>query len=117
MADATPPPYTAINPAEISVFFEGGRYVFRTDETVPIYSYDKDSAGKSNCDATCARTWLPVAAPTPGKVLGDWTAIERPDKTCQWAYKGKPVYTYVHDAPGQIKGDGAEGGLWHIVNP
>jgi predicted lipoprotein with Yx(FWY)xxD motif len=35
-----------------------------------------------------------------------------------WAYKGKPVYTYVNDkAPGDTNGDGANGGTWHIAKP
>jgi predicted lipoprotein with Yx(FWY)xxD motif len=116
MAAPQPPPYTAPNPAEISVFFEGGRYVFRNDDTLPIYTYDKDEPGKSHCEAACATAWPPVIAPASATTVGDWSAIERPDKTKQWAYKGKPVYTYSRDEPGQIRGDGVQGS-WHILNP
>jgi predicted lipoprotein with Yx(FWY)xxD motif len=49
-------------------------------------------------------------------VIGDWTAIERADQIWQWAYKGKPVYTYSLDQPGKIRGDGVAG-LWHVLNP
>jgi predicted lipoprotein with Yx(FWY)xxD motif len=117
MADTAPPPYTAPVPVEISVFFETGRYVFRTDDSLVIYSYDKDVPGKSNCDATCAKTWLPVAGPIGAKTIGEWTTIERPGKTWQWTYRGKPVYTYARDPVGKATGDGAEGGLWHVVYP
>jgi predicted lipoprotein with Yx(FWY)xxD motif len=115
MSEAQPPPYTAPNPVEISVFFEGGRYVFRNDDAA-IYSFDKDTPGKSNCDSTCTRIWPPVAAPDTATTVGDWTAILRDNKTRQWAYKGKPVYTYGYDQPGKAKGDGIDG-LWHVVNP
>jgi predicted lipoprotein with Yx(FWY)xxD motif len=107
------PPQT---PVEISVYIEGGRFVFRTDEPLAIYTYDKDAPGKSNCDGDCSKAWLPVKAPTIGKVVGDWTAIERSDKSAQWAYKGKPVYTYALDQPGKAAGDGVAG-LWHVLNP
>ena len=32
---------------------------------------------------------------------GDWTVITRDDGSKQWAYKGKPLYTYRVDAPGK----------------
>jgi predicted lipoprotein with Yx(FWY)xxD motif len=116
MADPTPLPYTAPNPAEISVLLEGGRYVFRTDEVLPVYTYDRDHSGQSSCEALCAQTWRPLAAPASATIVGDWTAIERSDHSRQWAYKGKPVYTYVKDRPGIISGDGIDG-LWHVLSP
>ncbi|MEP7244984.1 MAG: hypothetical protein ABI885_15065, partial [Gammaproteobacteria bacterium] len=67
-------------------------------------------------DAVCAMTWPPVTAPSTASTVGHWKAIERTDKSRQWAYKGKPVYTYARDRPGQITGDGVDG-LWHVVNP
>ncbi len=34
----------------------------------------------------------------------------------QWAFKGLPVYYYVKDMkPGDATGEGAGGGLWHVV--
>lgn len=105
-----------LTPVEISVFSQGGRYVFRTDDARPIYSYDKDGRDESNCDAACAMTWQPVMAPSTATTVGDWKAIERDDKSRQWAYKSKPVYTYAGDQPGQITGDGVDG-QWHVVHP
>ena len=105
-----------ITPVEISVFIQAGRYVFNTDDSRPIYSFDNDRREESNCEAVCAMTWQPVTAPSTATMVGDWKAIERTDKSKQWAYKGKPVYTYARDRPGQITGDGVDG-LWHVVKP
>ena len=39
------------------------------------------------------------------------------DQTSQWAYKGKPVYTYKDDKKtGDKTGDG-KGGAWHVIKP
>jgi predicted lipoprotein with Yx(FWY)xxD motif len=46
--------------------------------------------------------------------VGDWSVIvSGDDETRQWAYKGKPLYTYTGDVnPGDALGDGVEG-VWH----
>ncbi len=59
----------------------------------------------------------PVAAPQDAHQIGDWTPIRRPDGTLQWAYKGKPVYTFSGDtAAGQTHGAGV-GGVWRLLVP
>jgi predicted lipoprotein with Yx(FWY)xxD motif len=36
----------------------------------------------------------------------------------QWAYKGKPLYTFAKDTkPGDTTGDGFLNGAWHIAKP
>jgi predicted lipoprotein with Yx(FWY)xxD motif len=51
-----------------------------------------------------------MAAPT-----GDWSVIRRGDGTPQWAYKGRPLYTFIKDTKaGDTNGDGV-GGHWHVV--
>lgn len=115
MPDPTRDP-APVTPVEISVFIEAGRYVFRTDDSLPIYSFDEDGRHESRCYATCAITWRPVLAPSTANTVGDWTVIERTDHSRQWSYKGKPVYTYARDRPGELTGDGVDG-LWHVVTP
>lgn len=68
----------------------------------PLYTFANDrTPGKSACNGQCAAAWPPLAA-APGAVSeGDWTVITRDDGSKQWAYKGKPLYTYRADAPGQ----------------
>ena len=59
----------------------------------------------------CAQIWPPFLAPADAKPVGAWSVIGREGGASQWAYKGKPLYTYVQDAqPGEINGmDGASG--------
>ena len=82
-----------------------------------LYVYEKDSRGKSNCNAGCDSAWPPLIVTTPGSStrVGDWTIIVRDDGRKQWAYKGQPVYMRFHD----IKGDGeniARAGF-HVLRP
>jgi predicted lipoprotein with Yx(FWY)xxD motif len=82
-----------------------------------LYSFDKDSGGKSACNGPCAANWPPLAA-TSGAAMGDWSMITRDDGSKQWAYKGKPLYVFAKDAkPGDTKGNGVLNGAWHIATP
>jgi predicted lipoprotein with Yx(FWY)xxD motif len=43
------------------------------------------------------------------------TLVARKDGPKQWAFDGKPLYTFVQDKkPGQVKGDGFNN-VWHVV--
>jgi predicted lipoprotein with Yx(FWY)xxD motif len=92
--------------------------VFADARGMTLYIFDRDTnPGVSTCVGACARLWHPAAAPaTATKALGDWTVIvSAADETRQWAYKGKPLYTYAHDtAPGDALGDGVDG-TWHMA--
>jgi predicted lipoprotein with Yx(FWY)xxD motif len=80
-----------------------------------LYTFDKDSGGKSACDGECATKWPPFKAATDAVAEGEWTLVERTDGSMMWAYKGKPLYTYEGDKkPGEVTGDGM-GGVWHIA--
>ena len=115
--DRLRPEDAPVTPEQISIFIERGHFVFRTGNSLAIYFSDKDEAGKSNCNAACAAMWPPVATTRANTtVVGDWTVIDRADKSRQWAYKGKPVYTFAHDEAGQIKGEAAQPG-WHVLKP
>jgi predicted lipoprotein with Yx(FWY)xxD motif len=109
---AASPPST---PPEISVFQEDGAYVFRTSDGLAIYSAASDHKGRSSCFGACARTWPPVLAPRDAAPVADWTPIARGGAR-QWAYKGKPVYTYFRDHGPAANGDGI-GGVWRQVKP
>lgn len=103
-------------PEQVSVFKEGDAYVFRTDDGMPLYTFDKDGALKSNCSGQCADAWPPVQAPDDSRPVGDWKPIERDDGSWQWTFRKQPVYTFVKDEPGKPQGDGL-GGVWHVVKP
>ncbi|MCE4226810.1 hypothetical protein HCU64_24015 [Methylobacterium sp. C25] len=83
-----------------------------------LYTFDKDSAGKSACNGPCATNWPPLAAPAGATPSGSWSVVTRDDGSKQWAYKDKPLYTWTKDTkPGDITGDGFLNGAWHVVQP
>ena len=79
-----------------------------------LYSFDKDVAGKSNCNDKCAVEWPPLKAAADSKAAGDWTIVARDDGSKMWAFKGQPLYTFVDDKKaGDVTGDNVDG--FHIV--
>jgi predicted lipoprotein with Yx(FWY)xxD motif len=79
-----------------------------------LYTFDKDEAGKSNCNGQCAGNWPPFAAAGESKTAG-YSVLTRDDGTKQWALNGKPLYYFVGDAkPGDANGEG-KNGVWHTV--
>jgi predicted lipoprotein with Yx(FWY)xxD motif len=82
-----------------------------------LYEFDRDTAGKSNCNGQCATNWPPLKAAAGAQPSGQWTIITREDGTQQWAYKGKPLYDFGKDTkPGDANGDGVNN-VWHIAMP
>ena len=90
------------------------RVIFADDKTRTLYTSDKDMAGKSNCNGDCATNWPPFTASADAKPAGDWTIITRDDGAKQWAFAGKPMYTYAKDSPGG-RGFGGGGAAGHDV--
>ena len=94
--------------------------VLTDDEGYTLYWFGPDSATKSACQGSCARSWLPVtglATWGPG-VTGTFGAIVRPGGALQATYNGHPLYTTTADTgPGQTKGNDvwSHGGEWHEV--
>src|SRR6185437_4009337 len=62
-----------------------------------LYTFDKDSAGKSACNGKCAENWPPLTADSAASPPAGYSAITRDDGQKQWAYKGKPLYGWVKD--------------------
>ena len=82
-----------------------------------LYTYDKDADGKSACNGQCAQNWPPLMAEAGAEADGEWTVVKRDDGSMQWAYDGKPLYTFVMDKkPGDVTGDGKMG-VWHVAKP
>jgi predicted lipoprotein with Yx(FWY)xxD motif len=80
-----------------------------------LYTFDKDAAGKSNCNGGCAAAWPPFMAKDGAQAAGDYRVITREDGNKQWTLNDKPLYFFAADSqPGDIKGDG-QGGVWHAV--
>lgn len=105
----------AVHAADGPLIKQGGMMVDAKGMTV--YTFDNDKAGKSMCNDACAKAWPPVMAASGAKPMGDMTIITRDDNSKQWAYKGKPVYTYVKDTKtGEATGDKFKE-VWHVVKP
>jgi predicted lipoprotein with Yx(FWY)xxD motif len=82
-----------------------------------LYTFDRDAVGKSNCNGTCAQNWPPLMAAADAKASGDWSLVRRDDGAMQWAYRGKPLYTWIKDTKaGDVTGDGVNQ-VWHVAVP
>ncbi|QXI33722.1 COG4315 family predicted lipoprotein [Pseudomonas promysalinigenes] len=82
-----------------------------------LYTFAKDADGKSMCNGDCAMNWPPLMAGMDEKAEGKWTQIKRDDGKMQWAYDGKPLYTFVKDKKaGDMTGDGMKD-VWHVAKP
>jgi predicted lipoprotein with Yx(FWY)xxD motif len=82
-----------------------------------LYTFDRDMAGsgKSMCNGDCAVKWPAAMAMADDKPSGDYTIITRDNGGKQWAYKGKPLYTWPEDqAAGDMYGDNYNK-VWHVV--
>jgi len=106
----------AADPATMAPMAKNGMFVDAKGMT--LYTFDKDTAGKSACNGKCAEAWPPLLVADGAKMSGAWSTVTRDDGLKQWAYKGKPVYAWVKDTkPGDTTGDGFLNGAWHIARP
>jgi predicted lipoprotein with Yx(FWY)xxD motif len=97
------------NPTQVS------NGVMASKEGKTLYTFDKDVAGKSNCNAGCAAAWPPFMVANPALAGGDFSIVKRDDGASQWAFKGKPLYFFAGDAKaGEVNGDN-QGGVWHVI--
>ncbi len=102
-------------PAKAPAMLSGGALV--TPAGMTLYTFDQDVAGsgKSTCNGGCAALWPPAMAAASDQPAGAYTIVMRDDGARQWAYKGKPVYTYQADQkPGDRAGDNFKD-VWHII--
>ena len=68
---------------------------------------------KELADLPSADSYALVAA--DAKPEGDLSIVTRDDGAKQWAYKGKPIYTYAADKKaGDMTGDNFKD-VWHII--
>jgi predicted lipoprotein with Yx(FWY)xxD motif len=109
MALAQTPPATPTDTSKGKALADG--------KGMTLYVFDRDSSGKSACNGQCANLWPPLAAAADAAAAGDWTIVTREDGSKQWAYKGKPLYTWSKDAKaGDVTGDGVNN-VWRIAVP
>ena len=83
-----------------------------------LYTFDKDTPGKSVCNGPCATNWPPLMAADTDTPSGDYSIVTRDDGKKQWALKGKPLYFWIKDTKaGDKTGDGMLSGAWHAATP
>ena len=81
-----------------------------------LYTFDKDMPDKSVCYDRCATLWPPLVAKGGTNAPANWSMTTRTDGSKQWAYKGKPLYTFAEDTkPGDVAGNGYYGDMWHVA--
>ena len=81
--------------------------VLTDSKGMTLYTFDRDAPGKSNCNGQCAQNWPPLLAAADAKPTGEWSVVTRGDGPNMWAYKGKPLYTWVKDTKaGDTTGEG-----------
>ncbi len=84
-----------------------------------LYTFINDTTpGKSACNGACTANWPPLAAAAGAQAEGNYSLVTRNDGSLQWAYKGKPLYTFAKDTkPGDVAGEGFLNGAWHAAKP
>jgi len=92
--------------------------VLADSSSMTLYTFDRDVPGKSNCNGQCAANWPPLRADGTSQNWGNWFVVTRDDGSKQWAYKGKPLYTWVKDQkPGDTTGNAVNNNTWHVAQP
>jgi predicted lipoprotein with Yx(FWY)xxD motif len=81
-----------------------------------LYTFDRDTAGRSNCNGECTQYWHPLIANQDSSPTSNMTLITRDDGQRQWATAdGSPLYTYVQDrVPGDVNGNNFQND-WHVI--
>ena len=93
----------------------GGANVITDAKGMTLYTFDKDTAGVTNCYDKCAEAWPPAFAADGPKAEGDFSLVKRTDGKMMWAYKGMPLYLWIKDKkPGDTTGD-MVGNVWHTA--
>lgn len=101
--------------AEPAARMAGGMLVNTAGMTLYTFDMDVAGSGKSKCNGPCATLWPPATAAADARPEGELSIVTRDDGAKQWAYKGKPVYTYAADKKaGDMTGDNFKD-VWHIV--
>jgi len=89
-----------------------------------VYRFDNDTnkPPKSTCDGQCLTAWPPVLTDGTATVVASEIdsakvgTLTRPDGSVQVTLNGWPLYLFGQDkSPGDVKGEGAGNGKWHVI--
>ena len=113
-----PVPDTAqsVMPTIVTTRPTNGGTVYADAKGRTLYAFDGDTTqGKSTCTGACAKDWRPLPVAWAADTVGDWSVVGRDDGSRQWAFKGKPLYTFRgDDKPGDTNGEGV-GNAWRAL--
>lgn len=101
-------------PPEFQVLQSTSGRLLVNKERYSVYTWDGDGPNVSNCYKKCLAEWTPVSAPQVVTERDGWTIVKRATGVNQWAFRGKPLYTYNHDR-GLQSFWGADVPGWHNV--
>lgn len=80
-----------------------------------LYTFDNDTAGTSNCSATCLNNWPALMAGEGAVAVPPYSLVVRSSGKSQWALNGMPLYFFAADTKaGDTNGEGV-GGVWHLA--
>jgi predicted lipoprotein with Yx(FWY)xxD motif len=91
-----------------------------------LYGFTRDRrGGPSQCYGACAKAWpvyfakgttVRAGAGVNRALIG---TTRRRDGHRQYTYRGRPLYYYAHEGPGEVKCQNVSefGGLWLVVRP
>ena len=99
-----------------------GKVIHETRSGLVAYLFTKDRRRKSRCTGRCAKAWPPIKtkrAPLAGDGIrrSRLGTIRRRGGAKMVTYRGRPLYFYEHDSPGQILCHDVRefGGDWFVV--
>jgi len=117
------PSAMAVPAAPVTKFKAAGfGYVLgsRTKQALYYWNVEKKAGGKIRCTGNCAALWPPLlvrsTAAVPKRIAGirgTFGVIRRANGKLQVTHNGLPVYTYVHEGPGEVRCDNVDG--WFVV--
>jgi predicted lipoprotein with Yx(FWY)xxD motif len=110
----------AIRPPAIRYVDDQFGPVLATPKKQALYYWTAENDYKIHCKGSCAKLWPPLVvrstAAVPRRVAGikgTFGTIRRPDGRIQVTYNRRPVYTYVHEGPTEVRCDNVGG--WFVV--
>lgn len=93
-----------------------GMYLTTQTQQSLYWNEVEASTGEVTCVDECLDSWSPLQASADAPSQEHWSIIKRPDDMLQWAYQGRPLYTYAKDTfPGARLGDGLSRGRWQVL--
>jgi len=91
-----------------------------------LYGFTRDRrGGPSRCYGACAKAWPVYFAKSATVRVGQGVkksligTTRRSDGRRQYTYRGRPLYFYAHEGPGEVRCQNVSefGGIWLVVRP